>query len=154
MARSDSLAAQGAKLTAGGVCASILVVVVTTGILVAAHSTQVGFSVLTGAGIGLGAMALSQGIITATWKLSPPKALVAALLTYAIALILVMCALVMVNDMGTFILRWVGLGVAVAVAGYLAGIAVVYPRLRILIFSSTPRSNHQEITNTTGPSAE
>ena len=140
--RSDSLASAALKLLAGGVISSIPISMLAIAIIWGTVSTRAGLSCTVGAGAGLVAMALSQAVLAGVSKLSPKATMMIALGTYAVAIAGTIAMLIWIDQHGSLTLLWVATGVVVAAFAYILGVALAYPKLRILLYSSqdTPES--------------
>jgi len=132
--RADSLAGAGAKLIRAGVIGAVSAGVIATTILWLVLNRGSGLMAAGGAVAAAVALALGQGIVTASARSASPVTLVAALLGYIVAIALVGITLVALDRTWDGAVRAAAIGAAAASAGYLVGAIAMYPRLRLLVF--------------------
>lgn len=149
-----TLSSAGVKLLAAGVVTSLICCAAGVPIVWLVVSTRAGVSALTGAILGLAAMALSHAIVTRAWRLEGLTTLAVAMAAYALSVIGVIAGLTWINKRGDLTIFWVAAGVVWAVFTYTVGLAVTYPRMRILLYTDQEPVAPDEPPSHTGDPGE
>jgi len=137
-ARNDSLVAAGNKFMIGGSSAAAAATLVGALVVWPIVSGRAAIACVTGGALALLTLALAQAILTATHKLKPGVSMAVAMGAYALTVGCAFGAYLLLKRQEWLPGFWIGMGILMGASGYVLGVAITWPRLRVLVFDPSP----------------
>ena len=139
----DSPVAVGRRLMLGGGSAALAATLVGAVVVWLAVSGRGGLGCVAGGAMAILALVLAQVILTASYKLKPGPSFAVAMGAYGVTIAGVFAAFILVKRQQWLPSFWVGIGVLIGALGYVLGLAITWPKLRIPVFDTPPTGGEQ-----------